>query len=119
MDARPFSACFLNRKGGVGKTSSVFHLAGTLAGPMGKKVLVCDLDPQGSLSQGYFGPVAVENLPKADTVAALFDDAYDPSPEELIVPTGIPNISILRANNELTRQNITDPADFPPYEHAL
>ena len=28
-DARPFSAAFLNRKGGVGKTSTVFHLAGS------------------------------------------------------------------------------------------
>ncbi len=45
-DARPISAAFLNRKGGVGKTSSVFHLAGSFAGLFAKRVLVCDLDPQ-------------------------------------------------------------------------
>ena len=30
MDGNSFIASFLNRKGGVGKTSSVFHLAGCL-----------------------------------------------------------------------------------------
>ena len=58
MDA-PLIASFLNRKGGVGKTSSVFHLAGSYA-KSGRRVLVCDLDPQASLSQGYFGPRVVE-----------------------------------------------------------
>src|SRR3954468_330772 len=108
MDARPLSVCFLNRKGGVGKTSSIYHLAGSLAS-VNKRVLVCDFAPQGSLSQGFFGPVAVENLPKAKTAAALFDDAYDPRPADLIVPTGIPNISILPANSELDRHNKSDP----------
>ena len=118
MDMRPFSVTFLNRKGGVGKSSSVYHLAGTFAGPLNKRVLVCDLDPQGSLGQGYFGPEFVEALPKEKTAAALFDDAFDPSPEELIIPTGVENIWILPANNELTDHNTSKP-EKSPYQNAL
>src|SRR5690242_15589013 len=47
----------LNQKGGVGKTSTCHHLAGTLA-QMGRRVLLLDNDPQASLTQGFWGPVA-------------------------------------------------------------
>jgi chromosome partitioning protein len=119
MDVRPFSAAFLNRKGGVGKTSSVFHLAGSFAAVFGKRVLVCDLDPQASLSQGYFGPVFVESLPKGRTVAALFDDAYDPCPEDLIHATGFENISIVPASNDLTNHNTPRPEEAGDYQSSL
>lgn len=41
------------QKGGVGKTSLTFHLAGVVA-EAGYKVLVCDLDPQSSLTGTLF-----------------------------------------------------------------
>src|SRR5262245_61630669 len=118
MDATPFIASFLNRKGGVGKSSSVFHLAGTFAAE-GSRVLVCDLDPQASLSQGYFGPEFVERLPKSATVAALFDDAYDPDPAEIIRQTPFANISIAPASNDLTDHNTPRPEEAGEYEESL
>src|SRR4051812_2465008 len=101
MDELSFTASFLNRKGGVGKTSSVFHLAGHYANT-GRKVLVCDLDPQASLSQGFFGPTYVEALPKEATVAALFDDALDPDPDQLIHKSSFENLWIVPASNDLS-----------------
>jgi chromosome partitioning protein len=110
MDAPSFTASFLNRKGGVGKTSSVFHLAGSYA-RSGRRVLVCDLDPQASLSQGFFGPRFVESLPKRATVAALFDDAHDPTPDDVIHETPFPNLWIVPATNDLTDHNTPRPED--------
>ena len=81
----PITVALLNRKGGCGKTSTCHHLAGTFAGD-GRRVLLVDMDPQASLTQGFFGPQATEAMPRRRTVAALFDDACDPDPEDLHRP---------------------------------
>src|SRR5262249_28721725 len=81
-----FSIALLNQKGGVGKTSTCHHLAGTFS-KAGKKVLLIDADPQASLTQGFWGPDAMRALPRGATVAALFDDGIPPEAGELIRST--------------------------------
>lgn len=45
--------CYLNNKGGVGKTATVSTIGHMMSQVYGKKVLMIDLDPQGNLSAGY------------------------------------------------------------------
>lgn len=55
---------FFNNKGGVGKTSLVFHLAWMFA-EMGKRVVAIDLDPQANLTSAFLDE---------DKLEALWDD---------------------------------------------
>lgn len=52
---------FFNNKGGVGKTSLVYHLA-WMFGEMGKRVVAVDLDPQTNLTASFMNDEDVENL---------------------------------------------------------
>ncbi|MDP2066458.1 MAG: AAA family ATPase [Burkholderiaceae bacterium] len=52
---------FFNNKGGVGKTSLVFHLAWMFA-EMGKRVVAVDLDPQANLTSAFLSEDALEEL---------------------------------------------------------
>ena len=106
----PITVAMLNRKGGCGKTSTCHHLAGAFAKD-GRRVLLVDMDPQASLTQGLFGPQATEALPGRSTVAGLFDDAVDPDPDELIRPTPFPGISIVPGSNELDDYNVPRPQE--------
>ena len=65
--------CLINQKGGCGKSSCCFHLAGCLV-ELGLQVLLVDTDPQGSLSQACFGSKYVESMEAGETLAALFDE---------------------------------------------
>lgn len=103
------TVCFINQKGGCGKSSSTYHLGGALAAK-GVNVLLVDCDPQGSLSQAFFGSAAVENLPARETLAAVFDPAAMlDDPGRLAVPTGFERLSILRANQTLAPYNRPEP----------
>jgi len=52
---------FFNNKGGVGKTSLVYHLARMYA-DVGQRLLVADLDPQANLSAAFLDEDALDRL---------------------------------------------------------
>ncbi len=52
---------FFNNKGGVGKTSLVYHLAWMFA-EEGERVLTCDLDPQANLTASFLDEDRLEAL---------------------------------------------------------
>lgn len=52
---------FFNNKGGVGKTSLVYHLAWMLS-DNGHRVLACDLDPQANLTAAFLAENRLEEL---------------------------------------------------------
>ena len=65
---------FFNNKGGVGKTSLVYHLSWIFS-EMGKKVVAIDLDPQANLTSAFLPQEKLEELwdaelilPKATTI---------------------------------------------------
>ena len=57
---------FFNNKGGVGKTSLVYHLAWMLS-DMGYRALACDLDPQANLTAAFLNEERLEKLWDDDT----------------------------------------------------
>jgi chromosome partitioning protein len=103
------TVAMINRKGGCGKTSSVFHIGGCLALRQGRSVLLVDADPQASLTQGFFGSAAAGQIPKRETLAALFDDTREPRAEEMIKPTSIEGLSIVCASPQLDQYNVPVP----------
>jgi chromosome partitioning protein len=99
------TVCLLNQKGGVGKTSTCYHLGGTLAG-LGRRVLLVDNDPQASLTQGFFGPEGTYAIPAGATVAAAYDPDAEPIAASLIQPTPIENLAIIPGSPALASFNM-------------
>ncbi len=88
-----------NQKGGVGKTTTTVALGG-LAAEQGRRVLLLDLDPHGSLST-YFRQ---DPDTARQSVFTLFEERKQLSPErvrELILPTDYKNLHLLPAATAL------------------
>jgi len=101
--------CLINQKGGCGKSSTCFHLAGAFA-ELGMSVLLLDMDPQGSLSQGFLGSEFVESLGSKQTMAMLFDEnCFFESRDLLLYPTQYEGITICPANQTLAPFNVPEP----------
>ncbi|RJR23653.1 MAG: ParA family protein [Desulfobacteraceae bacterium] len=86
-----------NNKGGVGKTTICFCLAGALA-ELGKKVLAVDMDQQGSLSSSFLPANNDLQCTVADVI--LNDQA---SIREAILKTNFKNIDLVPSNLTLGR----------------
>jgi len=109
---------FINQKGGCGKSSTCFHLSGTLA-LAGYRVLAVDLDPQGSLSQGFFGSALVEMLPARETIANAFDDDVHLAGATLVTPTIFERLFLIRANQTLSGYNVPSPEQAGMKQYAV
>lgn len=60
---------FFNNKGGVGKTSLVYHMAWMFS-EMGKRIVAIDLDPQANLTSAFLPEDQLEGLWDEDTALA-------------------------------------------------
>lgn len=87
---------FGNLKGGVGKTSVVLGLADAMA-QQGKRVLICDLDPQGSATTALDAEVSSETLTVYDVLAANEPGCLD----DAIIETAWQGVDVVPANGQL------------------
>jgi chromosome partitioning protein len=108
----------LNQKGGVGKTSSVYHLAGELA-LAGRRVLLVDADPQSSLTQGFLGPQATRQLDPAATIAAILA-GDEPFPAQVVRPSGLSGVDLVPGSRAASDANLPRPHELDwPTQVAL
>lgn len=85
---------FSNQKGGIGKTTSAVNIAASL-GILGKKVLLCDLDPQGNATSGV-------GISKKGDLPSMYDALSGEKPmSDVIVETQFKNLWIAPSNISL------------------
>jgi chromosome partitioning protein len=88
-----------NQKGGVGKTTTAINLAASLAA-LDNRILIVDADPQANASSGL--SINVREL--KNTIYECIVNGVEPV--EAILPTEVPNLSILPSHIDLVGAEI-------------
>lgn len=101
----------LNQKGGVGKTTVSVNLGGVWA-KQGRRVLLVDNDPQGSMTQGLIGPEATAALPPSATIAAIYAGTAA-SARQAVRPTEFAGLDLLAGSERAASFNNGDPHREP------
>jgi chromosome partitioning protein len=107
----------INEKGGVGKTTTVACLGGCYA-RNGKATLLIDNDPQASLTRGLVGSVETDQIPREQTLAALFDEDFY-AYERIVQPTAFDNLFLVPGSRAMKALNRLDPAAYGPLQFRL
>lgn len=68
---------FFNNKGGVGKTSLIYHLAWTFAS-LRKRIVIVDLDPQANLTAAFLDEEGIERLWQGQTLGSTIFQCVKP-----------------------------------------
>lgn len=113
-DDVPVTMAIYNLKGGVAKTSLCSNLSEFLA-VRGYRVLLVDLDPQGSLSDLFDVKADIDDLP------SVYDVLKDRGPipiTQAIAPTYFPNIDIVPGSLSMTEFEFETSASFRHKDQA-